>query len=325
MIYADTYTADPSRIGMGAKPLSLGKATTALTKDPTSMFTNPAGLAQLENINFTSMSGKLLNDYDYITVGVSHPMGNGILAIGYINSGTSGIPITTLSGSGTTAVVSTVSSTDYNSSVLTIAYAVLLEQAPFLNMIKNPSVGLNVKIFSQGFTNTSSLEGAFGTGLDLDLGSQWQAAPWLNLGINFKNFLPSTSGGRFTWERNNVVEEIPMSILLGSAIDIVGKKGLYQAGNHTLTLFIDSEMSYREVRPGLWHVGGEWQPIRLLSLRAGIDQGISATESGDSTVENNLCAGIGINFKDWSFDYAYHRFGELDLTTSHFFSLGFEF
>lgn len=325
MIYADSYTSDPSRIGVGAKPLSLGKATTALSKDPTSMFTNPAGLAKLENINFTSMSGKLLNDYDYITVGVSHPMGSGTLAIGYINAGTSGIPITTLTGSGTTAAVNVVSSTDYNSSVLTIAYAALLEQAPILNMIKNPSVGLTVKVFSQGFTNTSSLEGAFGTGLDLDLGSQWQATPWLNLGVNFKNFLPSTSGGRFTWQANNTVEEIPMSIFLGSAIDLIDHDGLYQAGGQKLTLYIDSEMAYREVRPGLWHLGCEWQPIGLLAIRAGIDQGISATDAGSSTVENNLCAGIGINLKDWSFDYAYHRFGELDLTTSHFFSLGLEF
>ncbi|MBU0687289.1 MAG: hypothetical protein KKB81_05500 [Candidatus Margulisbacteria bacterium] len=322
--YAETYTADPSRIGIGAKPLSLGKAVTALPDDASAIFANPAGLPDGDKIRFTSMSGKLIDEYDYVTVGVSHPLGPGTIGIGYVNLGTGDIPITSVTGSGTTATISVLDSTDYYSTALIVSYAMVLDHFPFLPMMKNPSVGANFKLLFQGFSNTSSLEGAAGTGMDMDIGSQWSPASWLNCGINFKNIFPASLGGRFIWQRNNVTEEIPMTINIGTNFILLGDEGLYSVGGQELSFLVDSEMSWREVRPGIWHLGTEWKPVSILAIRGGIDQSVSADDNGAPTVDNNLCAGVGLNYRGFSFDYAYHRFGDLDITTSHFFSLGLE-
>jgi len=59
-----------------------------------------------------------------------------------------------------------------------------------------------------------------------------------------------------------------------------------------------------------------------LALRVGIDQKPKASEAGVG-VDNNLTAGVGLNYFDFTFDYAFHQFGDLSENTTHFFSIGY--
>ena len=86
--FAQTKVAnDPSRIGVGARPLGIGKAYLGLGDDVNSMFINPAGLSMVkDNWQVTSMSGKFVNEVNYFNFGGAYPTGFGTFGIGYVGS-----------------------------------------------------------------------------------------------------------------------------------------------------------------------------------------------------------------------------------------------
>ena len=96
--YADVTSqiADPSQIGVGARPLALGKAFAGNDGDASGMMLNPAGLADITTFKAMSMSGQLLSDYDYFVVGGAQPTDMGTFGFNYINVGLASIPITTV-------------------------------------------------------------------------------------------------------------------------------------------------------------------------------------------------------------------------------------
>jgi long-subunit fatty acid transport protein len=62
-ICSAVYAAiDISDIGVGARPLGLGKAYVGLADDASAIFVNPAGLSQNDRLNLISMSGAMLSD-----------------------------------------------------------------------------------------------------------------------------------------------------------------------------------------------------------------------------------------------------------------------
>ena len=86
-------TADPTEIGIGARPLGLGKAYVGVSGDASTIFVNPAGHAKIDGLKITSMSGQLLQDLNYIVFGIAHPYDFGTLGFGYVNVGLAGIPV----------------------------------------------------------------------------------------------------------------------------------------------------------------------------------------------------------------------------------------
>jgi len=309
-------SADLGDVGVGARPLSLGKAYTGYSRDGSAIFTNPAGLGVDPGFKFMSMTGKLLEDITYVSCGISNPYPLGTFGVGYVSAGTSGIPLTTLQSypTGTYEVLPN-GSTDYSSSVLYLSYG--------REFIKDLSAGGSLKLFNQGFSlNSGSMEGANGSGMDLDLGLNWKFRPGFSAGALLKNILPLSMGGKFTWKRNSIEEGIAASVLLGLEANLLGAAGLYQYREQEVFLTLDAELNPTLKRPGLWHAGAEWWLTPLIALRAGIDQKAKATESGIG-VDNNLTAGLGLKYQGFSFDYAYHQYGELTENTTHFFSLGF--
>ena len=309
-------SADLGEVGVGARPLSLGKAYTGYSQDGSAIFTNPAGLGVNPAFKFMSMTGKLLEDITYVSCGISNPYPLGTLGVGYISAATSSIPLTTLLTypTGTYEVVPN-GVTDYSSSVLYLSYG--------KEFIKDLALGANLKLYNQGFSlNSGSMEGASGSGMDMDLGLNWKFRPGFSAGALLKNILPMSLGGKFTWKRNNVEEGIAGSVLLGLEANLLGAAGLYQYRDQEVYITLDAELNPTLKRPGLWHAGAEWWMTPLVALRAGIDQKAKATETGVG-VDNNLTAGLGLKYQGFSFDYAYHQYGELTENTTHFFSLGF--
>ncbi|MFH1576099.1 MAG: S-layer homology domain-containing protein, partial [Candidatus Margulisiibacteriota bacterium] len=313
---------DIAEIGVGARPLGLGKATVGGLDDASAIFTNPAGLVLNPNLNIISMSGTLINDVNYLMVGVADTAPIGRIGIGYINAAVSSIPITTVTGTGSTAAVSWESNADYGSSIIFFTYGSQLSR--FLRgNFDNVSVGASLKYFLQGFTGGgTSLQGATGTGMDADLGLTWQVNSWTRLGLTFNNCLPMSAGGKFTWEKNSVEESIPMATRMGGTFKLLGLSAWRRHESQDLSLNLEYESGRGANRPTVWHTGLEYWPIKLLALRLGIDQKPTATTTGTS-VDNNLTAGIGLNYQAFTFDYAYHQFGDLAENTTHFFSIGY--
>ncbi|MFB0527224.1 MAG: tetratricopeptide repeat protein [bacterium] len=93
-----TCWADFEDLGVGARPIGMGNAYTALADDVNAIYYNPAGLAQLDECQFTSGYGKLywgLDDGSNLGsgfVGYAHPLYHwGTLGAGWVNFGLQGL------------------------------------------------------------------------------------------------------------------------------------------------------------------------------------------------------------------------------------------
>jgi len=320
--FAAEAALDLSQIGVGARALGLGRAYAGGINDASSIFTNPAELANSQELNFTSMSGTMFSDINYLLFGLTNLSPVGKIGIGYISASVGGIPITATTGSGSTFAVVQTTTTDYTSGIIYLSFSRKLD-AFLKGKLESVSLGLNVKLFNQGFQGGGAvMQDAVGSGMDADLGLIWQAKDWAKIGMVFNNFLPTDYGGKFTWQKNNVTESIPMIVRTGGTFKILGVKGMRKIDNQELSLFIDHESFRESTQPAAWHAGLEYWPVTIMAMRLGLDQVPRAAESGIS-VDNNFSAGIGIKFNGFTFDYAYHQFGELSENTTHFFSLGY--
>jgi len=282
---------DPTEIGVGARPLGMGKAFTGIADDGSAIFTNPAGLSQNKALTVISMSGNLMSEVPYTVIGASYPALNGNVAIGYVGLGVSEINETVLVN-GTPEVTGGQGS--YTNSAINLSYATQLKNVSY-GMIKSPDVGATLKIINQGLSS-GSFEGGGGTGFDLDLGARAKLTEDMSAGLLIKNIIPGN---------NFKSDEIPMSIVGG-----ITKK----FNNLNLLTALDTEFS----RGILFHAGCEWNPVRLLKLRLGLDQKPDA--GGTAT---NLAAGLGISFGGFAFDYAYHTYAGISDFSTHYFSIGY--
>jgi len=80
------------RMGIGARVIAMGEAGTALTNDITSAYWNPAGLANMKDIEFSSMYFVNMGydrNYKYAALGKRYSFGS--LAINWINASTDDI------------------------------------------------------------------------------------------------------------------------------------------------------------------------------------------------------------------------------------------
>ena len=310
---------DISEIGVGARPLGMGKAYFALADDASAIFTNPAGLSLNKNLNVVSMGGSMLGDVNYILFGAAEDQPFGKVGFGYINAAVGTIPLTRLVGSGPSLEAQQYDSTDYYSSLFIISYGAKLSRFLRNGAGGNISLGANLKFLSQGFNGGgTAMQNANGSGMDADFGLLWQTNHWLTLGLTLQNLLPTSLGGKFIWQANPVPEDIPLITHLGSQWNLLGPTALWASSSQRLDLLLDYESSQAANQLAVWHLGLEYDPLDLLALRAGLDQ-----QQSGAGVDNNLTLGVGILFGGFTFDYAYHQFGELSENSTQFFSVGY--
>ncbi|MBU0672340.1 MAG: S-layer homology domain-containing protein [Candidatus Margulisbacteria bacterium] len=329
--------SDPMRLATGARPLGMGKAFVGLADDVGSVFLNPAGLANLDCWQATSMSGKFLDDFNYLSFSGVYPTTAGNLGIAYVNSTIGGALPTTIEASSDPddpiyIVDISQDQMSYSNGLLILSYADKLARLldlPLLSAIGNRFPGLkgvnfgaNFKLFNVSLTGDriSNSEGS-ATGTELDIGLQGKPLPWLSLGSNIQNALPFSLGGKLRYD-SGWEESFPAVAKLGLAANILGpENALRRLGNHKVDFLadVDYEISRANLVPALWHLGLEWQPIALIAIRAGIDQEMS----GPTEVVNNFTSGAGVNYGNFRFDYAYHTFADAPGINNHFFSLSY--
>ncbi|MFH1576465.1 MAG: S-layer homology domain-containing protein [Candidatus Margulisiibacteriota bacterium] len=327
--------ADPIRLATGARPLGMGKAYVGLADDVGSIFLNPAGLSNPQRWQATSMSGKLIDEYNYLSFSGLYPTQFGNLGLAYVGSSIGGaLPTTIEAGSDPNDPIYVADPSQeqmsYYNNLLILSYGNKLEpifNLPLLSVIgsrfpglKGVNFGANLKFFSVNLTGDGITNGS-GAGNELDLGLQGKPMSWLALGGNVQNVLPFSLGGKLRyatgWEEN-----YPAVAKLGLAADIFGPKdALRGLGQHQVTVLadLDYEISRADFIPPLFHLGVEWKPLALIAIRSGIDQEMITKDE----IANNLTAGVGVYFGDFRFDYAYHQFISAPGIDNHFFSLSY--
>ena len=328
--FADIAVAnDPSRIGVGARILGMGKGYVGLADDLGGIFINPAALSRVDRVQATSMQGKFINEYDYLNLGVAAPTQFGTFGIGYVGSsiGFTGPAATTEVVDGIRIIPSTTEGVRYgfSNSLILLSWGRELRGLGGWKIFDDLSAGATLKLFSVGMTGPG-IVGGDASGKEVDLGVNFRPDAPVSAGVVLHDALPFDWGGKLEWKNGN--EETYSSCLkVGLSLKLLGDKGFREFHGHDLKLNIDRDFfPTRSESPALWHIGLEWSPLDLIALRAGIDQDVIGREEGLSlTTADNFTAGVGLFFNEYRFDYAYHQYNQLSANDTHYFSLSWGF
>lgn len=296
---APVIAFDLTEVASGAASLGMGGVTAVLPKDSFAFNNNPAGLTALEKFSISSLSGSLMGQFNYFSLGGSMDLLGGRTAISYTSSATGDIPYTeTVDENGRPINIQMIS---YTNSVLAAAYGIKVGD---FSVFKNTSLGARAKLFRQSFSGLAPSA----SGFNLDLGAQADLTSDLSCGLILKNFIPAGMGGKIHWS-DGVDESLPKILIAGLG---------YKTLEGKVFLGLDGRFTYKGMTT--LHGGAQWFIVDYFSVRAGLDQAQDLTST-----RTNLTLGLNLNYKMFSFDYAYHKYGSEAENDTHYFSLGVTF
>jgi len=286
----DAGTQHPFNFGAGSRAMAMGSAYVAVANDVTSLFWNPAGLAQLDQMEAAAMHIQMFFDTPYDFFGFAYPVLNwGTFAVGAVRVATGDIIVRD-----ERALITSAESGSLDMREYLLSYARVL---PF-----NIHAGVTLKFDQQ------RLLGDYTSGAGIDAGL-------------FYRLPDSKQAGSFSWE--NFSCGVMVQNLVGS--DLKLKKAI-----DTLPVNIKAGLAYHQVLPSsiqqqllfsfMWEkstrsdahfaFGGEYQLLELLAIRGGFNTTQSWT------------AGGGIHYSGIMLDYALA--GE-EIGLSHRFTLSYRF
>ena len=304
-VLADTgTTVDISRSIYSGRTLGMGGAHVGLSDDGDGLFTNPSGLAKIEFPQMMGLSRKImLDETSYTLYSFAAPTNWGTFGVGYCGAQTGG-SYPTMRDPGTNRVVinPSLEAINYENSVMLFTYA---RKLPWRSIL----LGGNLKIFNQSVNGGGQFDRA--TAMNLDLSASYKPLNYLNLGGNIQNVL----GGKINW--SNASEKLGGYTKIGAALNVLGQntgEALIKHSQNVAACF-DLDLP-RDVLGGttLMHIGAEWSPFKVLSLRAGLNQ-----ETGGT----GLTFGIGFINSAFRFDYAYAQRPGIAGDNPHYFSLSY--
>jgi hypothetical protein len=295
--FAENFVvADPMHIGVGARPLGMGKAYVAVAEDGDTVFVNPAGLGYINHPKITSMYSNVMGDVSYMVLGGAYPTSpNSAVGAGAIVSNTAGIPIYSSIDPG--SATGATGQGSWGSSVMFASYGMSIPDAKL-------SFGGSVKMLNQGGSGNASIEAASASGMSFDVGALYKPTDNITLGISAQNPL----GAKV---------ESGVSNSLPSVIKVGGKYTITPYENGKINLAADVDVVKN--RPTTMHLGGEYYLTPNLALRAGIDQDPVGTQ-----VESNPTLGLGVRTNGIEFNYAYHPYlSQISDNATHYFSISY--
>ena len=300
------------KIGVGARQVAMGGATTALTGDVNQMFYNPAGIAMKDQTLQASFTyNKWIADIGHNTAGISYNFEDiGTVGVGFITFGLSGIPAyrdipTDPSVPPNPAETLTSDTYDYRD----MAYQVSFSRY----VMDNFALGVTVKGVTQ------SIDGLSTTAVALDFGSiynvgvlDWTiAARFNNLGSDMK-FYDITYG-------------LPLEFSIGTAMVPI------KTGDSKFMVAVDATKP--QDGPLYFFSGIEYSFMNMFALRGGYKFNYSGTSETpglgtlavNNTIEGlSLGAGVAYEFDGGStigVDYSFTQMSLLD--NVHRFTLRF--
>lgn len=294
------------RTGVGARAQGLGYSFVAISDDATAGFWNPAGLTQLRENEFTTMSSEMF-DVKYNYYGTALPVKftqgkpKGVLGFGLLQVDAGTMERRDLLGNLTGTF-------GYRVDAFNLSYGYPLN--------KKISLGITGKYITQ------KLDTVKGSGFGFDVGFLYQLNPTLSLGLNFQDLYTKQSWGA----ASNVVgsegakDVAPMNLKAGIAykmdvtkIRFLGFKSPKWVKPHpltpqTLTFAIDADMT-QYAKP-TYHGGAEYWLMPFIAVRAGLE-------------DWKFRGGLGLRLGKWNLDYSINN-GDV-LGDANRFSVGMKF
>ena len=302
-VASESYTSgsvDPSAVGIGAQSLGMGK--TGVGLDGVNPLLNPAGIAGGSNaLKIRSMYTSLLGgDINYLMLGGTIPTDFGLIGLTYIAGNAGEI---SLRAENTGADLG---ESSYTNSTIILTTGAKASEITLLDWLDLPLhkdclfLGANLKLFSQTASDVSEFQG---NGQDLDLGAIYQVNDKLTLGLNLQNVLPQSLGGNMHWVTNEDYG-VPLNTKLGVTYKYNDK------------LLLAGDVDLRDGMTPL-HLGGEYLLNSLYSVRIGIDQSVKPNDE----IISDLTMGLGLNYKGFQANYAYHPSALESNNAYHYFSV----
>lgn len=287
------------KIGVGARGVAMGGAYTSVANDLSSVFWNPAGIAEVKTIGAEFSYTQWFLDFSHNCFVASMPLNDNFkLAFNMVSFGATGIEVTTIDRpDGTGAKY------DIADRALGMTFAgYLTDQFSF---------GVTAKYVNQAFSSLSSNGFAFDIGTTYKTGIQG-----INIGFALCNLGTDQSyEGNDLKSKKKLFEELyaapleitniaaphtmPLSFRAGISSE------LYKEEDHNLTAAADF-VTYSDV-PEQFAFGAEYTWRKLLSIRAGYSTG---------NEQMGFSAGLGLNYDAGAFA------GKIDYAMSPSSSLG---
>lgn len=223
--------------GVGARPLGMGRAFTAVADDIDALYWNPAGLASYRSSQVSFMHAPFKIDGAHQYVAYSQPIyALGALGIGIANVSSGDVDRVDTNNS-------IIGSFNYRETGYLASYAHRLQE--------RFDVGGTLKMAENGLAGTTK------RGFGADAGALYRMGPRLQFGLMARNLIaPSYS---FDTEK----EEFPRILRGGVAAKFF---------NRHLTTSLDLEKTVGLSQNPRWHLGAEGFIIDNIFLRAGVDQ-----------------------------------------------------
>jgi len=282
---------DPLSIAGGARAIGMGKAQVAVVNEANTIFTNPAGLGEIDTFKFSSMSGNVLDDLHYLSLCSTFSLGNrSAVGIGYAGAFLGGIELRDTAGT-------LGSKANYGNTVAVISYG--------RQLARDTSFGLNLKYYSIDGTGNDNGDGR---GWNADLGFYQDGLNWISFGLTMQNLLSSSK----ILYQNGESEPLPQTLRLGTKMYLLG--GGFSSARHypfDLTVAVDGQFDLNHPTSPTIFSGLEFSPNEHLAVRAGSNRG-------------TLTAGISFMTLGLGFHYAYNNLGDDPTNLAHYFSITFD-
>jgi len=270
-------------IPVGARPAALGGAYTALAEDAYSPVWNPAGVAFNDQLQLAGQHLSYLESIHYEYAGVVIPFRSNRQS-GEVRHGMGAsiqyLGTGDMTGRDRNGGLTGDFSSHYAAYSLTYAHRIGSKGA----------IGLTGKWINAKISDVGADAQA------VDVGSLYRATDRLTLGASLVNL-----GSELKFLQDG--GDLPLAVKAGAAYRI-GRSWLFAA-----------EGVHRKTGLTSGHVGAEWMPLSLISVRAGYRTDISKELSAIS----GLSAGMGLHLWGQEFAYAWVPYGELGNT--QYFSL----
>ena len=274
-IFSENTGADFLKIGIGARPVGLGSAFTAIANDVTAINWNPGGLSQLTQRQISAMHSQWIVDSNLDYIGFASPLKSGVF-------GGSVIVLSQGEMEGRDANRQQIASFGASDMAVTFSFSKNL----ILSNKRSIGLGANLKIIQQ------KIEAEQATGVAVDLGVlyHFNAMPF-TAGLSIQSLGPQM---KFINEGYN----LPLSVSAGLGYNIGG-----------ITVGLDLKQQVYENKT-IVSIGTEFLPINSLALRAGY---LASNNSliNSATETSGLGAGFGVKLFGTQTDYSFVPYGVL--------------
>ena len=268
---AGTRAAQFLNIAVGARAVGMGESHVAAADDVYAAYWNPAGLSYVEKSQLGFMHNEWFEDIRYEFLGYAQPMGD----------------LGTLAGSVSFVYLGELDKTDETGRVTDHfhPYDILLALSYGKRFSRAISSGVNVKFLRE------EIDGKDAQAFAVDLGGLYNLPnSGLILGANIQH----------VGTRLKFVEEsfsLPVNFVLGAA---------YRLMDDALTFVVDVNRP-TDANPSMG-LGAEYKIMDITSLRAGYRYTVGGNDLGAAS---GLRAGLGVEVRDYEFDYAFVFYGDL--------------